>query len=214
MKKITAFDNTIYKFNLFEDGLTIPDNWIDDSVKELTNPTVLANQSCNLDKGSVDGGMLWSTFEAPARSFFSFLESEKLLNWIKEKVILIAPELGFKSSSVKLTIDWMNIMYKGSFGNCHTHDDISEPTTEKKAVAIFYLRAPENSSDLLVIKNTRDYSSMGVSPFTIQDDEIFPIQITTGDLIIHKVDLPHAMSVHQNAIPRIVVVTEFEYNEE
>jgi hypothetical protein len=213
MKKIIAFDNTIYKFNLFDDGLTIPDNWVQDAVGELTNPIVLENQSCNLDKGSTNGGMLWSTFEAKANSFFSFSKSDILFKWVEEKIILLAPALGFNSSSVKLTIDWMNIMYKGSFGNCHTHDDVSELTSQRKVVAIFYLRSPENSSDLLVIKNTQDYSSMGVSPFTIPTDEIFPIQVTTGDLLIHTVDLPHAMSVHQNSIPRLVVVMEFEYNE-
>jgi len=210
MKKIIAFGNTIYKFNLFEDGLTMFDNWTTDAVKELTNSTVIADQSGNLDKG----GMLWSTLETPAKSFFSFLESERLLDWIKEKIILVAPELGFKSSSVKLTIDWMNIMYKGSFGNCHIHDDISESTAGKTAVAIFYLKVPENSSDLLIVNNTKDYSSTGANPLTIPEDEIFPIQVTTGDLIVHKSNLPHAMSVHQNVKPRLVIVMEFEYDEE
>lgn len=214
MNKITVFDHTIYKFNMLQDGFTIPNAWADLALKELKNPQVLLNQSCNLDKGSNNGGMLWSTFEAPADSFFSFAESNILLEWVKKKAIEVSKDLGFKCNSVDLTIDWMNVMYKGSFGNCHTHDDDSEPDTANKIVAIFYLQAPANSSNLLAVKKTIDYSKMGVSPFTISKEEIFSIPITTGDLILHKVDLPHAMSEHLNDIPRLVVVMEFRYNEE
>jgi hypothetical protein len=213
MNKIEAFDNIIYKFNIVDDGINIPAQWSLFALKELNEPRVLSNQSCNLDKGSINGGMLWSTFETPAKSFFTFPESSKLLNWVKEKAIEVAPFLGFNCKTIDLTIDWMNVMYKGSFGNCHTHDDESEPDTAKKVVAIFYLQAPENSSNLLVVKKTKDYSSMGVSPFTIPEDEIYPITVKTGDLILHKVDLPHAMSEHKNFDPRIVVVMEFRYNE-
>jgi hypothetical protein len=213
MTTITAFDNTIYKFNIIDDGLSIPSAWAKFALEELKRPEILSNQSCNLDKGSIDGGMLWSTFETPANSFFSFPETDTLLIWIKSKIKQLAPNFGFTGESIDVTIDWMNVMYKGSFGNCHTHDDESEPDTTRKLVAIFYLQSPENSSDLLVVKKTKDYSSMGVSPFTIPEDEIYPIKVKTGDLIIHKVDLPHAMSKHMNDIPRLVVVMEFRYNE-
>jgi hypothetical protein len=215
MKKILAFDNLVHQFNIADDGLSVLKDWIDSAIAELKNPNIISHQSCNLDKGSIDGGMLWSTFETSSNSFFSFPESDKLLNWVTQKVIEIAPDVGFVDcTSVDLTIDWMNIMYKGSFGNCHTHDDEHEPDTTRKVVAIFYLQAPEHSSDLLVIKNTRDYSSMGVSPFTISADEIFPISVSTGDLLIHKVDMPHAIGKHSSDTPRVCLVMEFRLNAE
>ena len=215
MKKILAFDNLIYQFNITDDGLSVLKGWIDSAMAELKNPNIIAHQSCNLDKGSIDGGMLWSTFETPAQSFFNFPETDILLTWVTQKVIEIAPDIGFADcKSATLTIDWMNIMYKNSFGNCHTHDDEQEPDTTKKIVAIFYLQAPEHSSDLLVIKNTRDYSSMGVSPFTIPADEIFPISVSTGDLLIHKVDMPHAIDKHSSDTPRVCLVMEFRLNAE
>jgi hypothetical protein len=214
MQKITAFNNDVYKFNIFDDGLQIPNEWISSAMEELQKPEVQKSQSCNLDKGTDYGGILWSTFETPAESFFSFAQTEELLGWIKEKAIPVAPALGFdECKSADLTIDWMNVMYRNSFGNCHTHDDIYETHTTKKVVTIFYLQAPENSSDLLVVKNTKDYSTMGVSPFTIPDDEIFPIKVKTGDLLIHTVDLPHAVSKHNTDVPRLCLVMEFQYNE-
>jgi len=213
MKRIQAFDNVVYKFNMLDDGLEIPPTWSINALSELRRPEILQHQSCNLDKGSTDGGMLWSTFETSAKSFFSFAESNKLLEWVKSKVQQIGPDMGYTGQSIDLTIDWMNVMYKGSFGNCHTHDDKSEPDTNRKIVGIFYLQAPEYSSNLLVVKKTKDYSSMGVSPYTISQEEICPLELTTGDLILHKVDLPHAMSKHMNDIPRLVVVMEFRYNE-
>jgi hypothetical protein len=210
MKKIEAFDNIVYKCNIFDDNLSIAQNWVDLATAEITKPEVLLHQSCNLDKGSIDGGMLWSTFETTAKSFFSFPDSDILLQWIKQKVTQVAPEFGFTNNqSAELTIDWMNIMYKNSFANCHTHDDESEPDTAQKVVVIFYLHAPKDSASLLVVKNTRDYSSMGVSPFTIPQDEIYPVLVTTGDLIIHKVDLPHAIDKHLSNEPRLCLVMEF-----
>jgi hypothetical protein len=80
----------------------------------------------------------------------------------------------------------------------------------QKVVVIFYLQAPKDSASLLVIKNTRDYSTMGVSPFTIPQNEIYSVPVTTGDLIIHKVDLPHAIDKHLNTEPRLCLVMEFQ----
>jgi len=214
MTKIIAFNSPLYKFNIFEDGLEILKSWVISAQEELEKSEVISHQSCNLDKGKEDGGTLWSTFETPAKSFFSFPESNKLLSWVKQKAVEIAPDLGFiNCQSVDLNIDWMNIMYENSFGNCHTHHDINELDTKRKIVAIFYLQAPSNSAKLLAIKNTKDYSSMGVSPFTIADDEIIPIDVNTGDLIIHKTDMPHAISKHNNIEPRICLVMEFSFNE-
>jgi hypothetical protein len=210
MKKIKAFENTIYKFNIFDDNWSIPQSWVDLAIVEITKPEVISHQSCNLDKGSIEGGMLWSTFETPAKSFFSFPDADKLLVWIKQKVLQIAPEFGFDSHSAELTINWMNIMYKNSFGNCHTHDDENDPDTVQKVVVIFYLQAPKDSASLLVIKKTRDYSTMGVSPFTIPQNEIYSVPVTTGDLIIHKVDLPHAIDKHLSTEPRLCLVMEFQ----
>lgn len=217
MKELVAFNNSIYKFNIFDDEIEVSDQWnqwIKSALEELEKPEVQQNQSCNLDKGVEEGGVVWSTFETPAKSFFTFFQSEKLLNWIKEKLVLVAPHLGFGNcQAADLTIDWMNVMYRNSFGNCHTHDDIEEADTAHKVVTIFYLQAPKSSSELLVIKNTKDYSSMGVNPFTIPEDEIFPISVNAGDLLIHKVDLPHAVGKHNNDMPRLCLVMEFRYNE-
>lgn len=213
MEKITAFGYDIYKANLFDDDKNIPEHLITLALYELSRKEVQATQSCNLDKGGP--GICLSTFETPANSFFSFPESSKLLDWIKIKVLEVSSMLGFKNcSSADLTVDWMNVMYKHSFGNCHTHDDDNEPDTARKVVAVFYLKAPENSAKLLAIKNTRDYSARGIDPNTIPQDEIVEIEVKSGDLVIHKVDMPHAVSTHLSDDTRLCLVMEFRYDEE
>ena len=210
-EKISAFGYDVYKFNIFNDCLTISDSLVTLAMAELEKPEVKLNQSCNLDKGFTnEESVVWSSFDTPGQSFFNFENSDQLLKWIKQKISIVAPVLGFHNSqSVDLTIDWMNVMYKGSFGNCHTHHDICEVNPGRNLVAIFYLSAPKNSSDLLILKNTKDYSARGISPATIPPDEIFSVAITTGDLIIHKVDLPHAVSEHLSNDPRLCLVMEF-----
>lgn len=210
-EKISAFGYEIYKFNLFNDGKHIQEDWIDLALKELKDPNVRDNQSCNLDKNSVSGETLvWSSFETPARSFFDFQNSEMLLEWIVEKVHSVAEHFDLDSIyKPQLTIDWMNVMYKGSFGNCHTHDDDSDPNSLKKVVAVFYLHAPDNSADLLILKNTRRYCEMGIDPRSIPNEEIFPVSVKTGDLVIHKVDLPHAVGEHKSDDHRLCLVMEF-----
>lgn len=207
------FTYDVYKFNLFDDHLTIPEHLIELSFKELEKPEVQEHQSCNLDKGE-DIYKAWSSFETPANSFFSFQESDKLLNWFKEKVIEVGPHLGFTNfKSVDLTIDWMNVMYRNAYGNCHTHDDDSELDSIKKIVAVFYLKAPNNSAKLLGIKNIRDYSARGIDPFTLPQDEIVEIEVQTGDLLLHRVEMPHAVGRHLTDEPRLCLVMEFRYNE-
>lgn len=211
VEKISAFGFDVYKFNIQRDGPPIQENWIDSAIHELEREDVKQNQSCNLDKGTTSQEtVVWSTFETPGKSFFEFKDSEKLMFWIKSKIKDISADLGFSNvQSIELTIDWMNVMHKGSFGNCHTHDDDSELDSNQKVVAIFYLSAPKNSSDLLVLKNTRKYCERGISPFSIPIEEIFPIKVNTGDLIIHKVDLPHAVGRHEDEEPRLCLVMEF-----
>jgi hypothetical protein len=211
MEKISAFGYSIYKFSILDDNIEIPSTWTSSALREINKPEVRLNQSCNLDKGSVDDQTaVWSTFETPANSFFSFKDSEVLLEWVTKKVVESAPHLGFTTpTSAFLTIDWMNVMYKGSFGNCHTHSDINEPDTRNKVVAIFYLSAPKDSADLLVLENTRQYCERGISPFSVPQDEMAAVSVSTGDLIVHKVDLPHAVSEHLSNDPRLCLVMEF-----
>lgn len=211
LEKISAFENIIYKSNIANDGLTIPNSVIDAVLKEFKKLEV--QSSLNNKLRPIDGsGICYCTYNIPALSFFDIPETEIFLNWIKEQIKLAATNLGFENvQPPKLTIDWMNLMTKGSVGTSHSHHDDSELDTFRKLVAIFYLQAPENSAKLVVIDNLKDYTNefRGISPSDIPKEELFHIGVISGDLVIHKVAVPHAVSEHLSDTPRICVVMEF-----
>lgn len=213
MEKISAFTNDIYRANIAEAGLAIPAEWIDAVMTEFNKPEVKEMQDCGLDTGLNTKGICYSTFNIPVKSFFELEGTDKILDWTKEQIVAVAPKYGFDNvQSAELAINWMNIMTKESFVNCHTHHDDGEEGTLRKLVAILYLQAPEDSAKLVIIDNLKDYTGefRGVPPRDIPEAERFPIAVTTGDLLIHRVAVPHAVSEHLNDIPRLCLVMEFQ----
>lgn len=211
--KISAFTNEIYKMNIVEDGIIIPNSWIEAVLVEFSKPEVKEMQDCTLDTGLNTKGYCYSTFNIPVKSFFDLPGTEAVMEWTKQQIISVAPDMGFDNvSSANLTINWMNIMTKGSFVNCHTHHDDGEEDAPRKLVAILYLQAPENSAKLVVIDDVKDYTGefRGVPPSEIPKEECFEIPVTTGDLLVHKVAVPHAVSEHLNDEPRLCLVMEFQ----
>lgn len=212
-EKITAFGETAYKLNIADDGLDIPEAWIQSVIQVFDDPRTQDNVDCARDLDVTAKGHCYSTFGVPVMSFFSLPGTDKILTWVKQQIVDVAPELGFDNvKSAELTIDWMNIMTKGAFANVHTHYDEGEDGAPRKLVAILYLQAPENSSKLIVVDNRKDYSGQarGESITDIPVDQQFEISVTTGDLLIHKVAVPHGVSEHFNDTPRLCLVMEFQ----
>ena len=126
--------------------------------------------------------------------------SEKLISWIRERIIESTDSLGYKDvTDITFGRTWINLMFEGCEGACHDHNEAGS------GVAIFYANVPKNSSDLVLVEG-------GVNNTKLSDydpSQCFPIQLTSGDLVIHDPLLPHAVTRHNNQEPRICFIFEF-----
>jgi len=107
--------------------------------------------------------------------------------------------LGSKKEKILYTRIWSNKIYRDCSGRCHTHGGINDGS------AIFYYKCPDNSSDLIILKNKID----GL----VKDEHkniSKHIKVESGDLIIHDKNVPHAISKHMNDDPRICFVFDFK----
>jgi hypothetical protein len=94
---------------------------------------------------------------------------------------------------------WINKIFKHCSGTCHIHSD-----SDVDGVVIFYYSSPKNSSKLIVLKDNIE-GEVREEHFNISHF----IDVSTGDLLIHKNDVPHAVSEHLNDEPRICFIFEF-----
>jgi len=104
-----------------------------------------------------------------------------------------------KKEKILYTRIWANKVYKNCSGKCHIHDGINDGS------AIFYYKVPNNSSDLIILKEKID----GL----VTDDHkniSHHIKVYEGDLIIHDKNAPHAISEHMSDEPRICFVFDFK----
>jgi hypothetical protein len=95
---------------------------------------------------------------------------------------------------------WINKIHKNCSGKIHTHEGHNDGT------AIFYYKVPENGSKLIISKYKKDIDQIEQT----NENNVFEyIDVKTGDLIIHKRDVPHGVSEHLNTEPRICFVLDF-----
>jgi len=109
-------------------------------------------------------------------------------SWLVSQISLIRNTYNYKNGRIKFTRTWINQMFEGCEGACHTHPN------DVDGVTIFYTRAPENSSDLILVN----------------DSDTLNVPVKPGMLVIHKPDVPHAISKHMSTLPRECIITEFK----
>lgn len=130
---------------------------------------------------------------------------EPLMAWISVHIMNAAPYyVDFKPSGFQFFRTWANKMYEGAEGKAHQHgkgdDDVG--------VAIFYLQVPENSSDLVFLEGDV------VAQKTLdeyQDETKIYANVKQGELVFHDNKITHAITKHNNVVPRICLVFEFRY---
>jgi hypothetical protein len=188
MKKIKCFDYTLYRArcnkNLYKDSNLV--SAID---------TLLTNIVIDEQEGKA---------ESTVGQDFNILhlqETHPLVDWIISQIMTV-DKFKFKNSNTfNFTRHWANRMHKDSSGLCHTHMD-----TNTDYVAIFYLEVPPNSSDLVVVNNGKE----GSNYLDYDEKDRHHINVESGTLIIHKSDVPHAVSIHNSKYPRTCLVFEFK----
>lgn len=133
----------------------------------------------------------------------SMVGSENLTEWVARKILESATHFGFDNvSKVEFTRTWANVIYLNCEGTCHTHPNTVD------GVAILYHKVPDKGSELAFIKN-------GIVNTKIEqynESDVFKQRVLTGDMIIHKPSIPHAVTKHYSQKPRICFIYEFKYH--
>ena len=140
---------------------------------------------------------LWEQFPLPRIKGL-----ENLSEWVAQQLLESAEVFGVPTAKrIGFGRTWVNIMFDQSEGLCHQH-----PLT-LDGVAIFYANMPNGGGDLVFIKNGTEGSLIKDS----NNEHCFYQTVNTGDLVIHKPNMPHAVSKSHNQEPRICFIYEFKY---
>ena len=152
-----------------------------------------------------NGGMttVKNTKQFPIDKLLDF-KNHDLGRWILKHISIGAKELGIKNKNYnefKFVRSWMNRTLKGSHGAAHKHNTVCD------MVCIFYYEAPENSSDLVFINDV--LSTMNTDRYDMfPENKRFHLKPKPGMFVCHDPDIPHAISTHNNDLPRTVIVFE------
>lgn len=145
--------------------------------------------------------------------------AKELMNWIKEQCFEALKEYGIDGTGIEITRSWMNKMNYKSQGRCHQHMGLDQesyqpikmnsgdaPTTYNYGldetpdlVAIFYVTNQSEGASLVVVKE----GVFGTLPSDMEESNKHCILPKSGDLIIHRPEVWHAVSEHLSHIPRI-----------
>ena len=129
--------------------------------------------------------------------------AEQLSEWVAKRILESARQLGFKDpTKVEFVRTWANMMFFGCEGTCHSHP------ADIDGVAVFYSSAPVDSGELVFVQ--RGIDGTRVSQYAKEQLRSQPIK--SGDLIIHKPHVPHAVSRHNSHDPRLSFIYEFKYH--
>ena len=196
MEEIKCFDYTLYRSHCNEDLYRDPNliSAIDNLLK-----TTYANSTTPSERIGEAVSTVGSDF-----NILHLPETHRLAEWIISQILSIDEFNSKNSNTFDFTRHWANRIYKDCNGLCHTHPKNAD------AVAIFYLDVPPNSSDLVVINNGKENSNY----LEYDEKDRHHIGVKNGTLVIHKPDVPHAVSIHNSNDPRTCLIFEFKIAED
>lgn len=114
--------------------------------------------------------------------------------------------IGRKINDVLLVRAWVNEVHRGASAAVHTHNF---PICD--IVAIFYYKAPHNSSHFVVVHNKDTNYLSTINDFSMADKSY--IRVASGDLILHDKLMPHGISEHLSDESRIAFVFDLKFIE-
>jgi len=147
--------------------------------------------------------------------------SANLTQWLKTQLLSVQEIFGYQNKTdVLFKRSWANRLLRGAQGLCHNHvklddymkslTDYTEENFKPDLVAILYVDVPENSSNLVFVRNGK--SDTYLEEYMEQDR--FIVKPKMGELVIHKPENYHAVSVHNSDLPRTVFVFDIDYSEQ
>jgi len=133
--------------------------------------------------------------------------SNSLTKWITEQMQQSKSifEIDKPGTRIEYKRSWANRVFKGSKGKCHCHWQYNTQQnidSKPDIVALFYVDVPENSSKLVICNNGRENT---LDTDYLEKDKYY-ISPSEGELILHSPEVWHAVSEHQNDLPRNVLV--------
>lgn len=196
MEEIKCFDYTLYKSQC--DSSVYEDNDLLLAIDEL-----LSSEHAKRTDPSERQGTALST----VGSEFNVLhmsQTHNLISWIISQIMTIEEYKSKNSNAFDFTRHWANRIFKDCSGLCHTHPSNAD------GVAIFYLNVPDNGSELVIIDKGNEHSKY----LDYTTEQRHHINVNSGTLIIHKPNVPHAVSIHNSEDPRTCLIFEFIIAEE
>jgi hypothetical protein len=188
------------------------------SVNHVFNMPTVTQRVRNL-KGDSHRGPGITSVGQPYLELIHLPGASRLTAWVTEQLIMVHKILKVdkKVKSVYYKRSWANRFFAGSQGLCHNHvkvdkylkevTDFTDENFKPDAVAIFYVDVPENSSDLVFIRNGQPDTHL--KDYDVCDT--YRLKPKQGELVIHPPEMWHAVSVHNNDLPRIVFVFDIDY---
>lgn len=134
-------------------------------------------------------------------------EAKPIVDWITNQVGMVRkyiPEslhLENKGTEVVYQRSWSNRLYKGASALTHRH---LHP--EVDLVAVFYVKVPDNSGDIIFIRNGQD----DVAHTTFSEDDKVYVTPEQGELILHTPETYHAVSENLSDDVRICFVFDIK----
>lgn len=196
MKVESVFNRTIVRFQCEEKDFYTNENFLQNIDKLFMHPSM---------RNNISKEQIGEAQTTVGKDFLLPLKlpgAENLEQWIHDKIIEAAPHfVDFIPSNVEYVRTWTNRMFRGCEGKTHHHKGPNH------GIGVFYVDIPENGSDLVFVRDGVDWSR--ISDYST-DDMVFA-NTQTGELVLHDVEIAHAVSEHNNDKPRICIVMEFKY---
>ena len=124
-------------------------------------------------------------------------EASELFKWIVETSTKALSLFDLPETPLEIDRSAMNRMYKNCEGRCHWHMGYEVPGLSKtpSLVGVFYM---QEGSDLVVVKEGQHGKLLSEVPLENQSS----IKISTGELLLHRPNVWHAIQKHTSEIPR------------
>jgi hypothetical protein len=211
-----AFGYKIIRIQCDDESL-YHNEYLNKSVTHVLNMPAVSNRK-RYDSGDSHKGSGLTSVGQPYLDLIYLPGASNLTQWVTQQLLSVQNQFGFTdATSIHYKRSWANRLFRGGQGLCHNHvkldtymREMTEYTSENfrpDAVAIFYVDVPENSSDLVFIRNGKDDTYLE----DYNESDRYHLKPIQGELVIHSPDVWHAVSVHNSDLPRNVFVFDTDY---
>lgn len=193
-EKLKIFDHFIIKHK-------VPDYLFDSKSLKLDVEKLFDNEFITKreDNSPEIYGEAYTTCGFDSKLVTNLTDIDILLQYINTFILYSHRSESVGNKKVIYSRVWANKVYKGCSGKCHAHGGDIDGT------AIFYYISPPNGSNLIVLKEKIEGLVLDK-----HKDISHHIEVVTGDLIIHKKDVYHAISRHLSDDSRICFVFDYK----